>query len=75
MKSPHGQPSPALLRSIHRPRLRHNAGEQSATWRPNAQKIGGFRVFPAQPSQDCLIADNGASHYFLVVWLLDFPNI
>jgi hypothetical protein len=27
MKSPHGQPSPALLRSIHRPYLRHNAEE------------------------------------------------
>jgi hypothetical protein len=27
MKSPHGQPSPALLRSIYRPHLRHNAEE------------------------------------------------
>jgi hypothetical protein len=27
MKSPHGQPSPALLRSIHRPYPRHNAEE------------------------------------------------
>ncbi len=27
LKSPHGQPSPALLRSIHRPYPRHNAEE------------------------------------------------
>jgi hypothetical protein len=52
MKSPHGQPSPALVGSIHRPYLRHNAEETGGGLMPSAQKTGGVRVSPAQPQQN-----------------------
>jgi hypothetical protein len=44
MKSPHGQPSPALLRSIRRPYLRHNAEETRGGMIAKRQKTGGARV-------------------------------
>jgi hypothetical protein len=52
MKSPHGQPSPALLRSIRRPYLRHNAEETRGGLIAKRQKTGGARVSPVQPRQN-----------------------
>jgi hypothetical protein len=75
MKSPHGQPSPALLRSIHRPYLRHNGGQTGGHLPPGFRKTGATRVFPAQLQQKCLIAGTAAPHHALLARPLDLTNI
>jgi hypothetical protein len=46
MKSPHGQPSPALLRSIHRPHLRHNVEETGGDLTAKRPENPAASVFP-----------------------------
>jgi hypothetical protein len=74
MKSPHGQPSPELLRSIHRPYPRHNAAETGGDLITKRLETGSARVSPAQPRQKRLIADTGAPHHALLIRLLDLKH-
>jgi hypothetical protein len=73
MKSPHGQPSPALLRSIHRPYLRHNAGETAGDLTTERRKSAA----PAFPQ---LSRNKSASlpipvHRIGLIRLLDLTHI
>jgi hypothetical protein len=75
MKSPNGQPSPALLRSIRRPYLRHNAEETRCGLIAKSPENRRRRVSPAQPQQKGLIADTGGPLHALLIRLLDLTRI
>jgi hypothetical protein len=74
MKSPHGKPSPVLLRSIHWPYLRHNAGETVGDLTTKRRKPAA-PAFPSSAAAKALIAGTGAPHHALVIRLLDLTNI
>jgi hypothetical protein len=75
MKSPHGQPSPALLSSIHRPYPRDNAkdtGGDPIIMRPEIRRSPRF---PSSAATKRLIAESGESHHALLDRLLDLTDI
>jgi hypothetical protein len=74
MNSPYGRPSPAYLRSIHRPHPRHNAEKAQVPDNQAPETRQGPR-FPSSAAMKYHAADTGASRRDLLIEQLDLTRI
>jgi hypothetical protein len=76
MQSPHGQPSPALVRSIHQPYSRHNVAKTGGGLMAKRPEKPAASAFP-QLSRDKTVSSPipARPHHALVIRLLDLTRI